>query len=78
MVWVAVPAWFTIELFQESGLLMSQRRKQMLSLSPVKWTRILVPIAAGLLLIAAACGDDDDGDDGGDGGGGDGGGGGPF
>ncbi|MCH7952266.1 MAG: cupredoxin domain-containing protein [Chloroflexi bacterium] len=33
----------------------------MLSLSPVKWTRILVPIAAGLLLIAAACGDDDDG-----------------
>ena len=33
----------------------------MLSLSPVKWTRILVPIAAGLLLLAAACGDDDDG-----------------
>ncbi len=38
----------------------------MLSLSPVKWTRILVPIAAGLLLFAAACGDDDD-DDGGNG-----------
>ena len=40
----------------------------MFSLSPAKWTRILVPIAAGLLLLAAACGDDDDGngDDGGD------------
>jgi len=36
----------------------------MLSLSPVKWTRILVPIAAGLLLFAAACGDDDDGGNG--------------
>jgi plastocyanin len=33
----------------------------MLSLSPVKWTRILLPIAAGLLLFAAACGDDDGG-----------------
>jgi plastocyanin len=33
----------------------------MLSLSPTKWTRILLPIAAGLLLFAAACGDDDDG-----------------
>ncbi|MCI0782736.1 MAG: cupredoxin domain-containing protein [Chloroflexi bacterium] len=33
----------------------------MFSLSPAKWTRILVPIAAGLLLLAAACGDDDDG-----------------
>ena len=33
----------------------------MLSLSPVKWTRILLPIAAGLLLLAAACGDDDGG-----------------
>ena len=33
----------------------------MLSLTPVKWTRILVPIAAGLLLLAAACGDDDGG-----------------
>ncbi len=33
----------------------------MLSLSPAKWTRILVPIAAGLLLLAAACGGDDDG-----------------
>ncbi len=33
----------------------------MLSLSPARWTRILVPIAAGLLLFAAACGDDDDG-----------------
>ena len=31
----------------------------MFSLSPAKWTRILVPIAAGLLLLAAACGDDD-------------------
>ncbi len=38
----------------------------MLSLSPMKWTRILLPIAAGLLLLAAACGDDDD-DDGGNG-----------
>ncbi len=37
----------------------------MLSLSPAKWTRILVPIAAGLLLLAAACGGDDD--DGGNG-----------
>ena len=36
----------------------------MLSLSPVKWTRILVPIAVGLLIFAAACGDDDDDDDG--------------
>jgi plastocyanin len=38
----------------------------MLTLSPAKWTRILVPIAAGLLLFAAACGDDDggSGDDG--------------
>ena len=36
----------------------------MLSLSPVKWTRILLPIAAGLLLFAAACGDDDDGGNG--------------
>ncbi len=34
----------------------------MFSLSPAKWTRILVPIAAGLLLFAAACGDDDGGD----------------
>ena len=42
----------------------------MLSLSPVKWTRILLPIAAGLLLLAAACGDDDD--DGGNGDNGDG------
>ena len=33
----------------------------MFSLSPAKWTRILVPIAAGLLLFAAACGDDDGG-----------------
>ncbi len=41
----------------------------MFSLSPAKWTRILVPIAAGLLLVAAACGDDDDGSgDDGDGG----------
>ena len=32
----------------------------MLSLSPAKWARILVPIAAGLLLLAAACGGDDD------------------
>ena len=41
----------------------------MLSLSPAKWTRILVPIAAGLLLFAAACGDDDGGSsDDGDGG----------
>jgi len=40
----------------------------MLSLSPAKWTRILVPIAASLLLFAAACGDDDGGSgDGGDG-----------
>lgn len=39
----------------------------MLSLSPMKWTRILLPIAAGLLLLAAACGDDDDDDDGGNG-----------
>ncbi|HEY5626303.1 MAG TPA: cupredoxin domain-containing protein [Dehalococcoidia bacterium] len=37
----------------------------MLSLSPVKWTRILLPVAAGLLLLAAACGGDDD--DGGNG-----------
>ncbi len=42
----------------------------MLSLSPAKWTRILVPIAAGLLLLAAACGGDDD--DGGNGDNGDG------
>ena len=38
------------------------------SLGPAKWTRILLPIAAGLLLLAAACGDDDgdngDGDNG--------------
>ena len=34
----------------------------MFNLSPAKWTRILVPIAAGLLLFAAACGDDDGGD----------------
>ncbi|MCI0817930.1 MAG: cupredoxin domain-containing protein [Chloroflexi bacterium] len=33
----------------------------MLTLSSANWTRILVPIAAGLLLLAAACGDDDDG-----------------
>ena len=39
----------------------------MLSLSPVKWTRMLVPIAAGLLLLAAACGDDDDDGNGGNG-----------
>ena len=40
----------------------------MLSLSPAKWARILVPIAAGLLLLAAACGgDDDDGGNGGNG-----------
>lgn len=40
----------------------------MLSFSPAKWTRILVPIAAGLLLLAAACGgDDDDGGNGGNG-----------
>jgi plastocyanin len=38
----------------------------MLSLSPAKWTRILVPIVAGLLLFAAACGDDDGGSGGGD------------
>ena len=38
----------------------------MLNLSPVKWTRILIPVAAGLLLVAAACGDDDDGSDGDD------------
>ncbi len=43
----------------------------MLSLSPAKWTRILVPIAAGLLLLVAACGGDDD--DGGNGDNGDGG-----
>jgi len=42
----------------------------MLSLSPAKWTRILVPVAAGLLLLAAACGGDDD--DGGNGDNGDG------
>ena len=30
----------------------------MLNLGPAKWTRMLVPIAAGLLLLAAACGDD--------------------
>jgi len=42
----------------------------MLSLSPAKWTRILVLIAAGLLLLAAACGGDDD--DGGNGDNGDG------
>jgi plastocyanin len=45
------------------------RRTEMLSLSPARWTRILIPVAAGLLLFAAACGDDDDGD--GDDGGGD-------
>ncbi len=39
----------------------------MLSLSPVKWMRILLPIAVGLLLLAAACGDDDDGGNGHDG-----------
>lgn len=32
----------------------------MLSLSPAKWARLLVPVAAGLLLLAAACGGDDD------------------
>ncbi len=37
----------------------------MLSLSPVRWARILILVAAGLLLLAAACGGDDD--DGGNG-----------
>ncbi len=37
----------------------------MLSLSPAKWMRIVVPIAAALLLLVAACGGDDD--DGGNG-----------
>jgi len=43
----------------------------MLSLSPAKWTRIIVLIAAGLLLLAAACGGDDDDGGNGDNGGGD-------